>query len=87
MRMMLVAAALMAGVGASVAGAQEAAFEARTPNTVHLREGQARPAATLDAVYFDGLTFRREAPDRMTIYLALRSGGVLREEVFRMTRQ
>lgn len=39
-----------------------------------------------DAVYFDGLTFRREAPDRMTIYLALRSGGELREEVFRMTR-
>jgi hypothetical protein len=41
---------------------------------------------TPEAVYFDGLTFRREGPDRMTIFLALRSGGDLREEVFRMTR-
>jgi hypothetical protein len=41
---------------------------------------------TPEAVYFDGLTFRREAPDRMTIFLALRSGGELKEEVFRMSR-
>lgn len=41
---------------------------------------------TADAVYFDGLTFQREGPDRMTIYLAMRTQGVLREEVFRMTR-
>jgi hypothetical protein len=41
---------------------------------------------TADAVYFDGLTFQREGPDRMTIYLAMRAQGVLREEVFRMTR-
>jgi hypothetical protein len=41
---------------------------------------------TPEAIYFDGLTFRRDAPDRMTIFLALRSGGELREETFHMTR-
>jgi hypothetical protein len=42
---------------------------------------------TPEAIYFDGLTFRKEGPDRMTIFLALRSGGELREETFRMSRQ
>ena len=181
MRKILVVAALTTGFVIPAAEAQEAAFESRTPNTIHLRAGEARPAATLeavrwlaggtwrgdglggaseetwstpaagammgmfrvvqkdaagaeriglyefmnfvetdgtlvlrikhfnadmtgweekeayltfrlarvtpDAVQFDGLTFRREAPDRMTIYLALRSGGELREEAFRMVRQ
>jgi hypothetical protein len=41
-----------------------------------------------DAVHFDGLTFRREGPDRMTIFLALRDSktGTMSEEVFRMSR-
>jgi hypothetical protein len=42
---------------------------------------------TPDAIEFDGLTFRREGPDRMTIFLAMRRGGELTEEAFRMTRQ
>jgi hypothetical protein len=43
---------------------------------------------TPDTIYFDGLTFRREGRDRMTIFLALRDGtGTVREEVFRYTRQ
>ena len=41
-----------------------------------------------DAVYFNGLTFRRTAPDRLEIYLALRNraDGTLREEKFSMSR-
>jgi hypothetical protein len=43
---------------------------------------------TPEAIYFDGLTFRREGKDKMTIFLALRErNGTLREEVFRYTRQ
>jgi hypothetical protein len=43
---------------------------------------------TPDAMYFDGLTFRREGRDKMTIFLALRDrSGALREETFRYTRQ
>jgi hypothetical protein len=43
---------------------------------------------TPDAIYFDGLTFRREAADRMTVFLALRdAAGTVREEVFRYIRQ
>ena len=42
---------------------------------------------TPDTIYFDGLTFRREGPDRMTIFLALRdSSGAVREETFRYSR-
>lgn len=42
---------------------------------------------TPDAVYFDGLTFRREGRDAMTLFLALRDrSGVMKEEVFRYTR-
>jgi hypothetical protein len=42
---------------------------------------------TPEAIYFDGLTFRREGADKMTIFLALRdSAGTLREEVFRYSR-
>jgi hypothetical protein len=46
----------------------------------------ARVAA--DAVYFDGLTFRRDGPDRMTIFLALRDTktDTMSEVVFNMTR-
>ena len=41
-----------------------------------------------DAIYFNGLTFRRVGPDRLEIYLALRnrSDGAVREETFTMTR-
>ena len=43
---------------------------------------------TPDAIYFDGLTFRREGRDKMTIFLALRDqSGTLREETFHYTRQ
>jgi hypothetical protein len=40
------------------------------------------------AIYFNGLTFRRAAPDRVEIYLALRNraDGALREEKFTMSR-
>ena len=43
---------------------------------------------TAEAVHFDGLTFRRDGPDRMTIFLALRDTktGTLSEVVFNMTR-
>jgi len=38
-------------------------------------------------VQFDGLTFRRDADDALTIFLALRSkDGTVREETFRMKR-
>jgi Domain of unknown function (DUF6265) len=39
-------------------------------------------------IYFDGMTFKRESPDAVTIFLAIHSkkdGGV-REEAFRYTR-
>lgn len=39
-----------------------------------------------DVAWLNGLTFRREGPDTLTIFLALRSAGVLREEVFRLRR-
>ena len=41
-----------------------------------------------DALYFSGLTFKRTAPDRVEIYLALRnrSDGSVREEKFTMSR-
>lgn len=38
------------------------------------------------AAYFSGLTFRRIGDDRLEIFLALRSGGELREEKFTMRR-
>jgi hypothetical protein len=43
---------------------------------------------TPDAVYLDGLTFRRDAPDRLSIFLALRDAktGTTREESFRLAR-
>jgi hypothetical protein len=42
---------------------------------------------TPDTIYFDGLTFRREGRDKMTIFLALREqSGTLREEAFHYTR-
>ena len=41
---------------------------------------------TPDAIYFDGLTFRREGPDKMTIFLALRDANGVREEIFRYAR-
>jgi hypothetical protein len=42
---------------------------------------------TPEAIYFDGLTFRREGRDKMTIFLALRDrSGAVREEIFRYTR-
>jgi hypothetical protein len=38
-------------------------------------------------VYFEGLTFRRENADELTIFLALKSkSGEVREETFRMKR-
>ena len=42
-----------------------------------------------EAVYFNGLTFKRTAPDRVEIYLALRNrtDGTVREEKFAMSRQ
>jgi Domain of unknown function (DUF6265) len=44
---------------------------------------------TPDAVYFDGLTFRRDAPDRLSIFLALRDSatGTVSEATFRLTRR
>jgi hypothetical protein len=44
---------------------------------------------TPDAVYFDGLTFRKEGPDKMTIFLALRdrATNTVSEAVFKYTRQ
>ena len=43
---------------------------------------------TPDAIHFDGLTFRRDGANRMTIFLALRDAtGAIREEVFRYSRQ
>ena len=40
------------------------------------------------AVYFDGMTFKREGPDAVTIFLAIHSkkDGSVREEAFRYTR-
>lgn len=38
-------------------------------------------------VQFEGLTFRRDSDHRLTIFLALRSKDVVREETFEMTRQ
>ena len=39
-------------------------------------------------VQFEGLTFRRDSDDRLTIFLALRSkDGAVREEKFEMTRE
>lgn len=35
---------------------------------------------------FDSLTFRRDSETEMTIYLALRQDGKVREEIFRMKR-
>ena len=42
-----------------------------------------------DAVYFDGLTFRRDAPDRLSIFLALRDSktGTVSETAFRLVRK
>jgi hypothetical protein len=42
-----------------------------------------------DAVYFEGLTFRRVGADRLQIFLALRNKGetVFREERFELTRR
>ena len=42
-----------------------------------------------DAVYFNGLTFRRTGPDRLEIYLALRNraDGSVREEKFSLAKQ
>jgi hypothetical protein len=37
--------------------------------------------------HFEGLSFQREGADTLTIYLALKSKGELREEKFRMFRQ
>lgn len=44
---------------------------------------------TPDAVYFDGLTFRRDAPNQLSIFLALRDSktGELSEATFRLTRR
>ena len=44
---------------------------------------------TPDTVYFDGLTFRKEARDRMTIFLALRDRATdtVSEATFQYTRQ
>jgi hypothetical protein len=44
---------------------------------------------TPEAVYFDGLTFRRDASDRLSIFLALRDSatGTLSEATFRLTRR
>jgi hypothetical protein len=41
-----------------------------------------------DSVYFGGLTFRREGPDRVTVFLALKDRGTgnVREEAFPMGR-
>lgn len=43
---------------------------------------------TPDAVYFDGLTFRREAPDRLSIFLALRDAktGTVNEAAFTLRK-
>ena len=39
-------------------------------------------------VYFEGLTFRRDSPTEMTIFLALKNkAGEVREETFRMKRK
>lgn len=45
--------------------------------------------ATPEAVHFDGLTFRRDAPDRLSIFLALRDAktGTMSEAVFRLVRR
>ena len=60
---------------------------ARSPTKVN-RIDPRLARVTPETVYFDGLTFRREGPDAMTIFLALRdSGGSVREEVFRYRRQ
>jgi hypothetical protein len=42
-----------------------------------------------DAIYFDGLTFRREGADKMTVFLALRDRdtGNVSEATFRYTRR
>jgi hypothetical protein len=44
---------------------------------------------TPDAVFFDGLTFRREGPDRLSIFLALRdaNAGTTTEAAFKLTRR
>ena len=44
---------------------------------------------TPDAIYFDGLTFRREGPDSVSIFLALRDSktGAISEATFRLTRR
>lgn len=41
-----------------------------------------------NTVYFEGLTFRRDSPDQLTIFLALKTkDGKVREETFRMKRR
>ena len=44
---------------------------------------------TPEAVHFDGLTFRRDAPDRLSIFLALRDAktGTMSEAAFRLVRR
>jgi uncharacterized protein DUF6265 len=41
-----------------------------------------------NVIYFDGMTFKREGPDAVTIFLAIHSkkDGSVREEAFRYTR-
>ncbi len=41
---------------------------------------------TDDAVYFDGLTYRRKGPDGLVAYLALSRNGELREETLTLRR-
>lgn len=35
---------------------------------------------TANAVYFDGLTYRRDGPDRIKVYVAIENDGVVQEE-------
>jgi len=35
---------------------------------------------TADAAYFDGLTYRRDGPDRLKVYVAIKEGEELHEE-------
>ena len=35
---------------------------------------------TADAAYFDGLTYRRDGPDRLKVYVAIKKGEELHEE-------
>ncbi len=35
---------------------------------------------TADAAYFDGLTYRRDGPDRLQVYVAIEKNGEVHEE-------